>query len=774
MFYSLITPSLPTETAQLLALKNNLTHQTEQDFEWLIACNHPLDLTQPEWQAPFPIHQVSFEPLTIGAARNRAIAQAKGDWLLFIDSDDYLLPGALAEATAVIKEHGANTLYDLNQYPTYEPHDAFVTTHQDSAASDDLPKWGGAKRRRPKRHAVNLATNAILPSDLQLDPQVMTWLQHRYLEHTGDERWAGLDRQIKVTGKIIARDLVIKNNYRFNETNRLYPDGALMVQLIDATDRYLRLSQHTYVRVKHNDPINHPSVHQLDDPARWNLRVQDWQDALDHLTPGSVGFETYAVRTLRRLHRYLYAALATGTATIPAEQVPELITTLQSYLQTIPESLISSTLSRRSRRILLHIRERGTAPERAINSTVRLRELNRVIRKHGRGFGKLLYHWWFTKMKLKPNTILYESFLGRNYSDSPKAIYNYMQRTYPGQFHHVWVMNKGVTPNPGNQPNTTVVKRFGLRYMYYLATAKFQVINMRQPKWFIKRPGTKFLSTWHGTPLKHLVFDMDNVASANPLYKEIFYHQSRQWDNLIAANQFSVDVFEHAFMYPTDQMLKSGYPRNDILNAPDKDERARAIKEKLGIPLDKKIILYAPTWRDDDYYGVGNYKFTLKLDVARLREELGDEYVLVLRTHYFITEHLDTTGFGDFVYNESSYSDISELYLISDVLITDYSSVFFDYAILKRPILYFVYDYEKYGSVLRGFYLNMETDLPGPLLKTNDDVLAALHDLPALEKEYGPAYQKFSQRFNDWEDGHASQRVVDAFFGDDLPKKSQS
>jgi len=220
-------------------------------------------------------------------------------------------------------------------------------------------------------------------------------------------------------------------------------------------------------------------------------------------------------------------------------------------------------------------------------------------------------------------------------------------------------------------------------------------------------------------------------------------------------------------MYPVEKMLKSGYPRNDILSAPDRDARAHQIKEQLGIPQDKKIILYAPTWRDDDYYGVGDYKFTLKLDINRLRRELGDEYVLVLRTHYFITEHLDTTGFGDFVYNESSYDDIAELYLISDVLITDYSSVFFDYAILKRPILYFVYDYEKYGSVLRGFYLDMEKDLPGPLLKTNDDVLAALHNLPQVTRDYAAAYKTFSQRFNAWEDGHATQRVVDAFFDQD-------
>ncbi|WP_054670663.1 CDP-glycerol glycerophosphotransferase family protein [Lentilactobacillus senioris] len=162
----------------------------------------------------------------------------------------------------------------------------------------------------------------------------------------------------------------------------------------------------------------------------------------------------------------------------------------------------------------------------------------------------------------------------------------------------------------------------------------------------------------------------------------------------------------------------------------------------------------------------------MKLDILRLKRELGDDYVLVLRTHYFIADHLDTSGFGDFVFNESSYDDIAELYLISDILITDYSSVFFDYAVLKRPILYFVYDYEKYASVLRGFYLNMDKDLPGPLLKTNDEVINAIKHIDGVTAEYHDRYQAFSNRFNNWEDGHATERVVNTVFLDQpMPKR---
>ncbi|WP_395321562.1 CDP-glycerol glycerophosphotransferase family protein [Levilactobacillus parabrevis] len=771
MKFSIITPCQPAELSQLLELRQNLVNQTTHDFEWLIALNTPLDLTTPDWQLPFAVHQVSFDGSTLGAARNAAMATAVGDWLVFVDSDDYLTVSALAEISA-IQPLSADTLADLYQYPTYEPHTSFVASQEQAPIADSLPKWGGPKRRQLKNRAVNLneAMLSQLSSDQQLAPVAANWLQHKYVRCTGDDRWAQFNRQLKITGKVIDRRLVQDNQLVFDTSNALYPDYAFLTQVMARTSSYLRLADPTYIRVKHNDPINQPSVHQLEAPDRWQQRLAAWHTSLANISDEGLhlAFSRYC---LNRIHRYLYMALATGATvddddTSTISNVPQLITQLHDFLQLVDEEALGE-ISMLSRHILNKIRRQPVYPHHAINRIVHLRQLGRVIKHRGRGITRLSYMWWFTKLPIKPKTILYESFLGRNFSDSPKAVYNYLQANYPGQFKHVWISNPGVTGMPDKRPNTIVVKRFGWRYMYYLATAKFQVINMRQPKWFVKRPGTKFLATWHGTPLKHLVFDMDNVASANPLYKQIFFQQSRQWDYLVTANQFSVDVFEHAFMYPVEKMLKSGYPRNDILSVPDRDARARQIKEQLGIPQDKKIILYAPTWRDDDYYGVGDYKFTLKLDINRLRRELGDEYVLVLRTHYFITEHLDTTGFGDFVYNESSYDDIAELYLISDVLITDYSSVFFDYAILKRPILYFVYDYEKYGSVLRGFYLDMEKDLPGPLLKTNDDVLAALHNLPQVTRDYAAAYRTFSQRFNAWEDGHATQRVVDAFFDQD-------
>ena len=214
------------------------------------------------------------------------------------------------------------------------------------------------------------------------------------------------------------------------------------------------------------------------------------------------------------------------------------------------------------------------------------------------------------------------------------------------------------------------------------------------------------------------------------------------------------------------EMLDYGYPRNDLMYAENKDEIATGIRQKLGIPLDKKAILYAPTWRDDEYYGKGKYKFTLQLDLDLLKRRLGDEYVILLRTHQYIADALDTTGLEGFAYNVSKYDDITELYLISDICITDYSSVFFDYANLRRPILFYTYDIEKYKNQLRGFYIGMNTEVPGPLLYTSEEVISAIENIDQVNEEYKERYDTFYNRFCHLDDGNASKRVVERVFFD--------
>ena len=373
---------------------------------------------------------------------------------------------------------------------------------------------------------------------------------------------------------------------------------------------------------------------------------------------------------------------------------------------------------------------------------------------------KYLYQHKYINKPIKENLIMFETFMGKSYADSPKYIYEYLGKNYPGKYEFVWVLND---PHEKLPYGGKIVKRFTREYAYYLGVSKYFVFNIRQPLWFRKREEQVFLETWHGTPLKRLAFDQEEVTAASPTYKAQFYRQKKEWDYLIAPNKFSSDIFKSCFMYDGN-MLETGYPRNDLLSASNRDEIALNLKKKLGIPLDKKTILYAPTWRDDEYYGNGRYKFKLKLDLDLLKKELGDQYVVLLRTHHYIADNLDVTGLEDFAFNLSKYDDITEIYLISDICITDYSSVFFDYANLKRPLLFYTYDLDKYRDVLRGFYIDMETELPGPLVFSSEEVVDKIKNIDQLNADYQEKYQQFYQRFCSWEDGNASKRVVEEVF----------
>ena len=157
-----------------------------------------------------------------------------------------------------------------------------------------------------------------------------------------------------------------------------------------------------------------------------------------------------------------------------------------------------------------------------------------------------------------------------------------------------------------------------------------------------------------------------------------------------------------------------------------------------------------------------------------MKEALSDEYVILLRTHYFIADQLDTSEYEGFAYNVSRYDDVSELYLISDICITDYSSVFFDYANLKRPLLFYTYDLEKYRDVLRGFYIDMEEEVPGPLLYTTEEVIEAICHINQVEEVFRERYERFYQKFCCWDDGYASKRIVKDVFGVSYEEKNSN
>lgn len=354
---------------------------------------------------------------------------------------------------------------------------------------------------------------------------------------------------------------------------------------------------------------------------------------------------------------------------------------------------------------------------------------------------------------------MFESFLGKQYSCNPRAIYEYLKFHHP-EYEMIWSVDPRFEKGFINK-GIPYANRFSIKWLFLMARARFWVTNSRMPLWIPKPRKTIYLQTWHGTPLKKLAHDMKEVlmpGTTTEQYKQSFYEESRNWDYLISPNRYSTEIFKRAFRF-NKEIIESGYPRNDIFYSHDRDQIARDFKKTHHLPADKKIILYAPTWRDNQYYQVGKYKMDLHLDLEQFKQELGNEYILILRMHYLVAENFNLDAYKGFAYDFSKHEDIQELYLISDLLITDYSSVFFDYANLKRPMIFFTYDLNEYKEDIRGFYFNFEENAPGPLVETSEELIKVIKHIKNDELSTGK-FQEFYQHFCYLEDGHAAERVV--------------
>lgn len=363
----------------------------------------------------------------------------------------------------------------------------------------------------------------------------------------------------------------------------------------------------------------------------------------------------------------------------------------------------------------------------------------------------------YPAMRRRPveRRIYFDSFTGRQFSDSPRAIYEELRRRgveYPAG----WLARDGQVALPDD---LTLVRHTGEPYYEWLARSAYIVSNSRLPQWFARREGQTVLQTWHGSMLKRIGFDIEKIRGKSRDYHEKLAHEVAQWDYLVSPSPWATPILRQAFRFD-GEILETGYPRNDIFFAPNRDAIAERTRTALGLPPDKKVIMYAPTWRDNKFYSRGKYKLDLQLDLKRAYEELGDDYVLLVRRHPWVVDRVPRAG-RDFVYDVSTYPEIMDLFLITDVLITDYSSLMFDFANTGRPILFFTYDIDEYRDSLRGFYFDFAATAPGPLLRTSDDVIEAVGDIDAVAAAHADRYRAFVAQFCPLDDGKAAARVVD-------------
>ena len=351
--------------------------------------------------------------------------------------------------------------------------------------------------------------------------------------------------------------------------------------------------------------------------------------------------------------------------------------------------------------------------------------------------------------------VLYSSFDGRQYSDSPRAVHEEL-RGRGTALDHVWVVKDGQARAP---EGVRTVVHGSAAWHEALARSSHIVTNTQLPEWFERKDGQFVVQTWHGTPLKRIGMDLAGTAEANADYIASIPERSRQWNVLVTPNRFSTPHLKRSFGYQ-GEVLESGYPRSDRFHSPDRSKIAAQVRAELGIPEGKRVVLYAPTWRDDRRRGGGRYELDLQFDLEEAGRTLGDSTVVLLRRHYLVTDRLPGAHDG-FVMDVSRYPDVAELMLVSDVLVTDYSSLMFDFAQTGRPILFHVHDLEHYRDTLRGFCFDFEATAPGPLLRDSAALVRALRDPEAAAAAHAEAYRAFRETFCDLDDGRAAARVVD-------------
>ena len=388
-------------------------------------------------------------------------------------------------------------------------------------------------------------------------------------------------------------------------------------------------------------------------------------------------------------------------------------------------------------------------------------------------FRKMLYIYRFVELKVvtlgvrvDPKVVIFSCFAGESYSCSPKAIYEYMLNSENYQdYTFVWAFKNLEKYNEiSSNKNTILVKQNSKKYKRYLATAKYWIFNYKIPEYVYPKKNQVFVQCWHGTPLKRLGCDLvhfDNQLNTIKGMKKRYEIEAKKFSYFISPSKYATEKFISAWnlkeIRKENIIVEQGYPRNDFLYKYNKADTEK-IKQKLGIEgISKKIILYAPTYRSNQHEAGTGYVYKEEVDFEKLKNELNSEYIILFRAHYFIKNHFKFDKYKGFVYDVSEINDINELYIISDILVTDYSSVFFDYANLKRPMIFHMYDLEYYRDESNGFYMDLK-ELPGKITKTDEELIKAIKETDRFI--YNKKYEKFNKKYNYLDDGQASERVV--------------
>ncbi len=657
----------------------------------------------------------------LGEARNVGLADCIGDYVLFVDSDDKLTPGTLAALSERIEQTDRPDIVVFDYARTY---------------------WTGRVTRNMLADSLSAAgsANAFAAQDA---PELLELL-------------------MVVWNKAYRRDFATTHSFRFppgyyEDLVWTYPTmlTAERIAVLDRVCYHYRQRRHGNIlrsqNLKHFDVFEQYErvfayVDEHPDLERWRTFL--FKRMVSHLTlilssPDRVSKELrhqFFDRLVQAWRRF-----ATDDYTLPSGRAGLKLRTIARGDYTAFEvvSIGGQVVRRANKRVAITKR---TTSRRVTNGK------------------RSLIHAYYRREQRKPideYLAVYSAYWSTGYACNPAAIYEAAKRIAP-HIRGVWVVRRvdvehlpeGIDHVELNSPD----------YYRTVARAKYFVNNVNFSDNVVKRPGMIHVQTQHGTPLKKMGIDLQQfpVGAARMNFRALLRRCDR-WDFLLSANRFSSEVWERS--YPSAYItLETGYPRNDRLVRATPADRVE-MRQRLNLPENTTVVLYAPTFRD-----WSRKTFTPPVQLGDFCRRLGDGYTVLVRGHYFTgsdpaLESLERSGV---LRDVSSYPTIEDLMIASDVLLTDYSSIMFDYANLDRPIVVYANDWDTYRRV-RGVNFDLLTESPGVVERTQDKLVDAFTSGRYRDESAGAARKEFARRFCEFDDGHAAERVVRrVFLGEQL------
>jgi CDP-glycerol glycerophosphotransferase len=346
--------------------------------------------------------------------------------------------------------------------------------------------------------------------------------------------------------------------------------------------------------------------------------------------------------------------------------------------------------------------------------------------------------------------------LGSTVGDSALAIVQELRRRAMPLALYWGVTDRSVAVPDGVVP----VVKHSTQWYEKVNTCRY-VVNNYGGLWGLRKgPDQRYLQTWHGTPYKYIGVSESRHRNAPESRMQVIAAEAAEWDAIVSPSPYMTKLIASDLLFE-GTVLETGYPRNDVL-ATATDDDVRALRTALGVPQHAKVMLYAPTFRENQRHGTKAELYDA-LDLDRLADLLGPDWCILLRGHGFNARNDQLDRSHGRLIDVTHHANINDLYITADALVTDYSSVMFDFSVTGKPMAFFTPDLKQYIAS-RGVYLDLAETVPGPLYIDVKNLADGLRDLDALAAEHADKYAAFRTQFTPWDDGKAAARVVETFF----------